>query len=92
MLDGYTGASRPLVDEQREDSMWCIVYIAMAGAAPAAVCNIGIEEVCRNRAASENNINWKPDSSKISYLAKCVTAKERQRMQQAEQLKKVQTQ
>lgn len=72
--------------------MWCVVYIAMAGAAPPAVCNIGLEDVCLERAAAENNINWKPDQDKIRYLAKCVSHKERQQIQQTEQLKKVQTQ
>ena len=69
--------------------MWCILYIAIAGAAPPTDCSIISEEVCRIRAAIVNAAEWQENVSTISHLAVCVSTTTKARYYRTRLLDKV---
>lgn len=69
--------------------MWCILYIAIAGAAPPTDCSIISEEMCRISAAIVNDAEWQENESEISHLALCVSANKRALYLQARLVERV---
>jgi len=57
--------------------MWCLIYIAIAGAAPPTDCSHIYEEQCLFLATTVNNLNWREDMEEIPYLAQCISTQEK---------------
>lgn len=71
--------------------MWCLIYIAIAGAAPPTDCSIIRETECLTRAAIVNAAEWQENVSEISHLALCVSATRKALYRHAKLVEKVRT-